>query len=60
MNLSKALDLINHQRLLETILGYISNRLHCVKINTMFNSFSELIQEVPKGSLLGRGNFNWC
>ena len=47
MNLSKALDLINHQRLLETILGYLSNRLHCVKINTIFNSFSELIEGVP-------------
>ena len=71
MDLSKAFDTINHQLLiaklhaygfstdaLELILSYLSNRWQRVKINTSFSSWTELIQGVPQGSVLGPILFN--
>ena len=66
MELSKAIDTINHELLiakldaygfgkksLELILDYLSNRLQHVKIKAIFSSWSEIIQGVPQGSVLG-------
>ena len=71
MDLSKAFDTINHQLLiaklhaygfstdaLELILSYLSNRWQRVKINATFSSWTELIQGVPQGSVLGPILFN--
>ena len=71
MDLSKAFDTINHQLLiaklhaygfskdaLELILSYLSDRWQRVKINTSFSSWTELIQGVPQGSVLGPILFN--
>ena len=71
MDLSKAFDTINHQLLLaklhaygmnkdslNLILSYLSDRWQRTKINTSFSSWSELIQGVPQGSVLGPLLFN--
>ena len=69
MDLSKAFDTINHQLLiaklhaygfdkssLTLILSYLSNRWQRTKINLSFSSWSELLQGVPQGSVLGTFN----
>ena len=71
MDLSKAFDTINHDLLiaklhaygfdknsLNLMKSYLSNRWQRVKINTSFSSWSELIQGVPQGSILGPLLFN--
>ena len=63
MNLSKAFDTIKHELLItklhaygfskdasEIIFNYLSDRFQRVKINTIFSSWTELIQGVPQGS----------
>ena len=59
MDLSKALDTINHELLiaklnaygfsepsLKLICNYLQDRLHHIKINSTFSEWSELIQGV--------------
>ena len=71
MDLSKAFDTINHELLiaklfaygfskesLTIILSYLSDRWQHVKINSSFSSWSELLQGVPQGSVLGPLLFN--
>ena len=71
MDLSKAFDTINHELLiaklyaygfdknaLTLVLNYLSNRWQRTKINASFSSWSELIQGVPQGSVLGPLLFN--
>ena len=71
MDLSKAFDTINHELLiaklnaygfskdaLSIIFSYLSDRWQHVKINNNFSSWSELIQGVPQGSVLGPLLFN--
>jgi len=71
MDLSKAFDTINHELLiaklhaygfsidsLEIILSYLQDRWQRVKINTTFSSWTQLIQGVPQGSVLGPLLFN--
>ena len=71
MDLSKAFDCLNHDLLiaklhaygfskksLQLILSYLKNRWQCTKINTTFSSWSELLQGVPQGSVLGPLLFN--
>ena len=71
MDLSKAFDTINHQLLiaklhaygfsknsLQLIMDYLTNRLQHIKINTTFSSWSEIVQGVPQGSVLGPLLFN--
>ena len=71
MDLSKAFDTINHELLiaklhaygfteksLTVILNYLSDHWQHVKINSSFSSWSELIQGVPQGSVLGPLLFN--
>ena len=71
MDLSKAFDTINHQLLiaklhaygfdksaLTLMLSYLSNRWQRTKINLCFSSWSELVQGVPQGSVLGPLLFN--
>ena len=71
MDLSKAFDTINHQLLiaklhaygfdksaLTLMLSYLSNRWQRPKINLCFSSWSELVQGVPQGSVLGPLLFN--
>ena len=66
MDLSKAFDTINHELLiaklhaygfstdvLEVLLSYLQDRWQRVKINTTFSSWSQLLQGVPQGSVLG-------
>ena len=66
MDLSKAFDTINHQLLiaklyaygfdknaLALILNYLSDRWQRTKINSSFSTWSELMQGVPQGSVLG-------
>ena len=71
MDLSKAFDTINHQLLiaklyaygfdknaLALILNYLSDRWQRTKINSSFSTWSELMQGVPQGSVLGPLLFN--
>ena len=71
MDLSKAFDTLNHDLLLaklhaygfdknalSLIKSYLTNRWQRTKINTSFSSWSELIQGVPQGSVLGPLLFN--
>ena len=71
MDLSKAFDTINHELMiaklnaygldknsLKTILSYLSERWQRIKINTTFSSWSQLLQGVPQGSVLGPILFN--
>ena len=64
MDLSKAFDTINHERLiaklhaygftkksLTIIFNYLSDRWKHVKIDSSFSSWSELIQGIPQGSV---------
>ena len=66
MDLSKAFDTINHELLiarlhtygfsidaLEVPLSYLQDRWKRVKINTTISSWTQLIQGVPQGSVLG-------
>ena len=71
MDLSKAFDTLNHELLiakrhayrfgresLMLLLSYFSNRWQRTKINTSFSSWTELLQGVPQGSVLGPLLFN--
>ena len=71
MDLSKAFDKINHELLIEKLhaygihkdslkilLNYLSNRWQRTKINNIFRSWSQMIQGVPQGSVLGPILFN--
>ena len=66
MDLSKAFDTLNHELLiaklhgygfgkefLMLLLSYLSNRWQRTRINTSFSSWTELLQGVPQGSVLG-------
>ena len=68
MDLSKALDTINHPLLLATLHAYgfskqalaiicscLSNRKQRIKINNVFSSWKDLILGVYQRSVLGRG-----
>jgi len=71
MDLSKAFDTINHELLiaklkaygfsnaaLTLISSYLSDRWQHTKINNSFSSWTELLQGVPQGSVLGPLLFN--
>ena len=71
MDLSKAFDTLNHKLLTAKLHAYgfnrdslklindcLSNRLQRTKINKSFSSWSELVQGVPQGSVLGPLLFN--
>ena len=71
MDLFKAFDTIKHDLLiaklyaygfkkesLKRLYNYLNNRWHRKKINKQFSSWQELIQGVPKGSVLGHLLFN--
>ena len=71
MDLSKAIDTINHELLLtklnaygfdknslEVMRNYLSNHWQRTKINTTFSSWSALLKGVPQGSVLGPILFN--
>ena len=71
MDLSKAFDTIHHKLLLVKLhaygfnmhsflifSSYLSNRKQRVKMNNSFGSCTDLIQNVPQGSVLGPLLFN--
>ena len=71
MDLSKAFDTINHELLLaklyaygfeknalRLIMSYLTERWQRTKINHSFSSWTELLQGVPQGSVLGPLLFN--
>ena len=71
MDLPKAFDAINHELViaklhaydfstdaLQIFLSYLQDRWQRVKINTTFSSWTQLIQGVPQGSVLGTMLFN--
>ena len=71
MDLSKAFDRNSHglpitkfqahdfrKDSLEIILSYLSGCLQCVKVNTTLSSWTELIQGIPQGFVLGSIVFN--
>ena len=71
MDLSKAFDTINHKlpiarlyaygfstNALEVLLSYLQNTWQRFKINTNFSSWTQLLQGVPQGSVLGPILFN--
>ena len=71
MDLSKAFDTLDHKLLiaklhaygfdktsLRLIYSYLTERWQRTKINTSFSSWSELLQGVPEGSILGPLLFN--
>ena len=73
MDLSKAFDTINHELLiaklhaygfsieaLKVLLSYLQERWQRVKINTTFSSWTQLLQGIPQGSVLGLMLFNIC
>ena len=64
MDLSKALDTINHELLIAKLNGYgfsietlqvsyLQERWQRVKINTIFSSWTQLLQGVSQGSVVG-------
>ena len=66
MDLSKASDTVNHELLipklhaygfsieaLDVLLSYQQEKWQRVKINITFNSWTQLLQGVPQGSVLG-------
>ena len=71
MNLSKAFNTLNHERLIAKIhaygfgkeslmllLNYLSNHLQRTKINRSFSFWTEPLQVVSQGSVLGPLLFN--
>ena len=71
MDLSKAFDTLNHELLiaklsaygfnnesLKLIRSYLTNRWQRTKINKSFSRWTELLQGVPQGSVLGPLLFN--
>ena len=71
MNLSKAFDTLNHDLLiaklhaysfdietLKLMQSYLTKRWQRTKINSRFSTWSELLQGVPQGSVLGLILFN--
>ena len=71
MDLSKVFDTINHELLiaklqayvfsikaLEVLLSYLQERWQRVKVNTTFSSWTQLLQGVRQGSILGSVLFN--
>ena len=71
MDLSKAFDTLNHELLiaklsaygfnnesLKLIRSYLTNRWQRTKINKSFSRWTELLQGVPQGSVLGLLLFN--
>ena len=73
MDLSKALDTINHDLLiaklhlygfdrssLKLLFIYLNNRWHGTRINQNFSSWEDLLQGVPQGSVFGPPFFNIC
>ena len=71
MDLSKAFDALNHELLtarlsaydfdnesLKLIRSYLTNRWQRTKMNKSFSRWTELLQGVPQGSVLGLLLFN--
>ena len=71
LDLSKAFETINHRLIiaklhaysfstdaLKVLSSYLQDRWQRVKINTTFSSWTQLLEEVPQGSVLGPIFFN--
>ena len=71
MDLLKVFDRVNNELLiaklhayefsieaLEVLLSYLQERWQGVKINTIFSSWTKLLQGIPQGSVLGPMLFN--